>query len=267
MDYLLKHWTQFYQDPWFWQFPALTLGISLAAFLAFALPWTALAYWEPKWLKPYRIQGKEIDVTGTFWPSLYHCFKNTAITFLFLVVLWPVLRLAPIHTGELPAWYWIALQLLFFVLLDDFLYYWMHRFFHENKWCMKHIHSVHHRIKTTCAINGNYMHWFEFSATAGIMLAGPILVGAHLYVLWGWVIIRQFEAADGHMGYDIPWNPAKLIPVYHGPVYHDFHHARFKGNYAGFLPYLDGLFGNTYIKQYLQYLENKTKIDSQKERL
>ena len=55
------------------------------------------------------------------------------------------------------------------------------------------------------------------------------------------------------MGYDIPWNPARLFLIYHGPVYHDFHHAKFRGNYAWFLSYLDGVLGKTHIKQYLDY--------------
>jgi 4-alpha-methyl-delta7-sterol-4alpha-methyl oxidase len=151
----------------------------------------------------------------------------------------------------------VIAQLIFFIFLDDFLYDWVHRYFHENKWLPKYVHSVNHRNKNTCGVNGNYMHWFEFSTTASIMLLGPMLIGAHLYVIYIWVAIRQFEAVDGHAGYDIPWNPAHWLPVYQGPVYHDFHHAKFKGNYAGFLPYLDRFMGNTYVADYLKYLKGK----------
>lgn len=86
---------------------------------------------------------------------------------------------------------------MFFVLLDDFLYYGMHRYMHENKWLLRNIHSV--------------------------------------------------------------WNPVHLLPVYEGPVYHDFHHAKFKGNYAGFLPYLDKYLGKTHIPAYLRYLKAKKR--------
>lgn len=253
LNQIILDYQTFYQDDWFWAFPVTTLLISLLAFMLFALPWTLLAYIEPKWLATYRIQNKPMDVKGTFWPSIYHSLKNTAITFLLLIVIWPFLKFSNVHTGDLPVWWVIVLQLIFFILLDDFLYYWMHRYMHENKWLLKNIHGVHHEIKNTCAINGNYMHWLEFSLTASIMLIGPVLMGAHLYVLWIWVVIRQFEAADGHMGYDIPWNPARIFLFYHGPVYHDFHHAKFKGNYAGFLSYLDKYFGNTHVKKYLEY--------------
>ncbi|MGR6873047.1 sterol desaturase family protein [Pseudomonas sp. HK3] len=253
IDVIIQDYSGVFYDPWFWLFPAATLAISFIAFMTFALPWTWLAYIEPNWLKPYRIQANAIDVKGTFWPSIYHSVKNTAVVFVMLVVLWPLIKRTGIHVGDMPSVYIIVIQVLFFILLDDFLYYWMHRFFHENKFFMRHVHSVHHKIKNTCAINGNYMHWFEFACTSGLILIGPILLSSHLYVIWIWVIIRQFEAADGHIGYDIPWNPARLFLIYHGPVYHDFHHAKFKGNYAGFLNYLDGYLGNTYVKAYLEY--------------
>ena len=247
--------TAFYRDPWFWQFPAATLLVSNVVFLGLAFPWTCLAWFNPPALEKYKIQSKPMEVKKYLLPSLGRLLVNNVAVALLLIAAWPLLRHSNIHTGDLPAWYVIIAQLIFFVVSDDFLYYWMHRYFHENKWLLKHVHSVHHRIKNTCAINGNYMHWVEFSATASLMLLGPILIGAHLYVVWIWVALRQFEAVDGHAGYDIPWNPARWFPFYHGPVYHDFHHAKFKGNYAGFLPYLDRFMGNTYIDEYLQYLK------------
>ena len=88
-------------------------------------------------------------------------------------------------------------------------------------------------------------------------MVGPIILGSHLYVIYAWIIIRNLEAADGHAGYDFPWNPLRFLPLYDGPVYHDFHHSRFKGNYAGALHYVDRYFG-TYIKEYLAYKKPHT---------
>lgn len=99
MTEFLQDWLALYQEPMFWKFPVATLALSVGAFLVFALPWTVLAWFDPQWAQPYKIQQK---------------------------------------------------------------------------------------------------------------------------------------------------------PFYDGPVYHDFHHARFKGNYAGALHYVDGFFG-TYIKEYLDY--------------
>lgn len=254
---VIQDWSSFYLDPWFWSFPAATLFLSVGVFLGLALPVTWLAWAEPEWLKKYKIQDKAMPIAKYFWPSLGRLLVNNIVLAVLLVLSWPLLKLSGIHQGDMPAWYIVIAQLIFFVFLDDFLYYWMHRYFHENTWLMRHVHSVHHRVRNTCAINGNYMHWFEFSATAGLMLLGPILLESHIYVVYIWVIIRQYEAVDGHAGFDIPWNPAHWLPVYEGPVYHDYHHARFKGNYAGALPYLDRFMGNTYVKGYLEYRETR----------
>ena len=254
---VFSYWQGFYNDPWFWQFPMATLAISTTAFLAVAIPWTIVAWRDPVSLRKYKIQQKPFEMKQFLLPSIGRIIINNIILAALLVLAWPLLKLTGVHNGEMPVWYIIIAQLIFFVLLDDFLYYCMHRYMHENKWLLRNIHSVHHRIRNTCGINGNYMHWVEYSLTASLTLVGPIILGAHIYVVWMWVILRQIEGADGHIGYDIPWNPAHLLPVYEGPDYHDFHHAKFKGNYAGFLPYLDKYLGKTHIPAYLSYLKAK----------
>lgn len=254
---VFSYWQGFYNDPWFWQFPMATLAISTTAFLSVAIPWTIVAWRDPVSLRKYKIQQKPFEMKQFLLPSIGRIIINNIILAALLVLAWPLLKLTGVHHGEMPVWYIIIAQLIFFVLLDDFLYYCMHRYMHENKWLLRNIHSVHHRIRNTCGINGNYMHWVEYSLTASLTLVGPIILGAHIYVVWMWVILRQIEGADGHIGYDIPWNPAHLLPVYEGPVYHDFHHAKFKGNYAGFLPYLDKYLGKTHIPAYLSYLKAK----------
>lgn len=252
MSDIVNDFAALYQDPMFMQFPVATLALSVGTFLVVALPWTLLAWLDPKWARPYKIQDKPFQVRKYFLPDLSRITINASIMLAILVILWPVLRLSSIHVGEIPSWYVWIIQIVFFLLLDDFLFYWMHRWLHENKWMLKHVHSVHHRIRNTCALDGYYFHWFEFVLISSLAMVGPLLVGCHLYVLYLWIVIRSIEAADGHAGYDFPWNPLRFLPLYDGPVYHDFHHARFKGNYAGALHYVDKYFG-TYVKEYLAY--------------
>ncbi|MCP5206516.1 MAG: sterol desaturase family protein [Hahellaceae bacterium] len=252
MSELYQELIKLYQDPMFIQLPIATLLLSVGSFLLVATPWTILAWVDPEWAKPFKIQQKPFQVNKYFLPNMARITINSCMMLVFLVLTWPLLRLSGIHTGEAPAWYiWVS-QIVFFLLLDDFLFYWMHRWLHENKWMLKNVHAVHHRIKNTCALDGNYFHWLEFVLIGSLAMAGPILLGCHIYVLYTWIIIRNIEAADGHAGYDFPWNPLRFLPLYDGPVYHDFHHAKFKGNYAGALHYIDRFFG-TYIKEYLIY--------------
>lgn len=202
--------TGWYQEPMFWLYPMATLAISFSTFLLFAVPYTVLAWIDLPALAKYKVQDKPFDVAKWLGPTLGRLLFNNAAMAVILVLSWPWMRLTPIHLGELPAWYVILAQLLFFIFLDDFLYYWVHRAMHKG-WLLKHVHSIHHRIRQTSAINGNYFHLLEFIIINSLALIGPWLVGAHLYVLWIWIVIRQFEAADGHCGYGFRGTPATFF--------------------------------------------------------
>ncbi len=248
---ILQYIKSIYSEALFWQFPVAATVLGIVAFQFWALPMTWLAWKDFPSLQKYKTQNRSIDVV--YWlRESYKCMAlNYSIGFVAIVLSWPVLRFSGVHAGPLPAWYVMVGQILLFILLDDFLYYWMHRAMH-GKWLFRHVHSVHHRVRTPCAIAGNYLHWAEYLATISLLLAGPVLVGAHVVTLWIWVVIRQLEAADGHFGYDLPWNPQRFLPLYDGSSYHDFHHGRFKGNFAGALGFADKLFG-TRSEGYEQY--------------
>ena len=91
-----------------------------------------------------------------------------------------------------------------------------------------------------------------------VMLAGPILLGSHVVTLYVWIIVRQWEAAEGHAGYDFHWSPTRLIPFSDGATHHDFHHAKVIGNYAGFFPWWDAAFG-TLSKGYAEHLSARRR--------
>jgi 4-alpha-methyl-delta7-sterol-4alpha-methyl oxidase len=164
------------------------------------------------------------------------------------LALWPLIAHSGIHAGPLPPAWVIALQLLLFVYLDDFLYYWMHRAMH-TRWLLSHVHGWHHRVLAPWAITGHYMHPLEYLLTGTLAFAGPLLLGSHVVVLWLWVAFRQWEAAEGHCGYALPGSPTRWLPFSDGALHHDFHHARVRGNYAGFLPLWDRVF-DTCVRDY-----------------
>jgi 4-alpha-methyl-delta7-sterol-4alpha-methyl oxidase len=237
-----------YREPLFWVFPVASAAISMVAFMAFAGPLTLVAARAPAWADRFRMQSRPPRAQQLVGASCATWLWNNAILFVAVLMAWPLLRLSAVHAGVLPPWYVVVAQLGFFIYLDDFLYYWFHRTMH-TRWLYKHVHAWHHRIVTPWAITGHYMHPVEYVVTATIALAGPILLGSHVVVLWLWFAFRQWEAAEGHCGYDFPWTPTHLLPFNDGARHHDFHHARVRGNYAGFLAYVDWMFG-TYAKGY-----------------
>jgi 4-alpha-methyl-delta7-sterol-4alpha-methyl oxidase len=245
-----------YRDPMFWWFPVMGTVVSMVSFLSFALPLTWVAARAPAWAERYRIQARRAGSRPVVWPSVRLWLLNNALQFALVVMAWPLLRHTGVHAGPLPPWYEVVWQVLLFVYLDDFLYYWMHRGFH-TKHLYRHVHGLHHRIAAPWAITGHYMHPVEFLATAGLMLVGPVLLGSHVLTIYVWITLRQWEAAEGHCGYDWPWSPSRLIPGSHGGAHHDFHHSKFNGNYGGFLPLHDRLF-KTFARGYTDYQQRRS---------
>ncbi len=241
MSEWLEIWIGWYKEPLYWQFVVATGLISMFMFLAFAGPLTWLAARDPVWARKYKIQSRHDKHVSTR-EALRQWFINNTQALVTASLLWPLFRLTGVHAGPLPAWWVIAAQLIFFIYLDDFLYYWFHRSMH-TRWLLKHVHGVHHRIYAPRAIAGHYMHPTEYGLTGLIVLFGPMLVGAHVVTLWLWVTFRQWEATEGHCGYDFPWSPTHWLPFSDGAVHHDFHHAKIKGNFAGFLRWTDRAFG------------------------
>lgn len=255
-----------YHDPRFWLIPVATVLISMAAFLLFAGPLTFIAWRNPAWARGARIQQprgaremseaeaetRNILVQGPRMVrrSVGSWLTNNVWMMAASIAGWPLMSLAGIHTGALPPLWVLALQLLFCIYLDDFLYYWMHRAMH-TRWLLKHVHGWHHRVLAPWAITGHYMHPLEYVLTGSLAFLGPALLGSHVVLLWTWIVFRQWEAAEGHCGYAFSFSPTRWLPFSHGAVHHDFHHARVRGNYAGFLPLWDRVFG-TQVRDYEQ---------------
>lgn len=238
-----------YADPLFGWVVLGGSAVSMASFLAFALPLTWIAWRRPAWSARWRIQTQPADVARWFGPSLRAWLRNNAVLLALLVVTWPAWgHLVTIQVGPWPPSWVVVGQLLLFVYLDDALYWLLHRAMHTG-WLYRTIHRHHHRITRPCAISGHDMHPVEFVLTAALMLVGPMLLGVHVGVLYVWIGFRQLEAAEGHGGFHIPFSPLSWLPGGHGAAFHDAHHARFHGNYAGILGWIDGVLG-TYSKGY-----------------
>ena len=157
----------------------------------------------------------------------------------------------------------LTLSLIFFMLVEDFIFYWAHRFLHL-KWIYPHIHKMHHTHTSTVSIAAEYVHPVEF-LLSGVLPSslGPILLGyhSHFVTLIAWYILRYCESLDGHCGYDFSWSPFRLIPLSSGGAYHDFHHAVNIGNYGSLFSAWDSIFGTnqTFYKAFYKAQNNKAK--------
>jgi len=144
--------------------------------------------------------------------------------------------------GPLPAFSQLLWQIPAFLVIEDFYFYWMHRFLHWKK-IYKYVHKVHHEHKSPFGITAEYAHPIETVVLGLGTLLGPLLLCRHLFTLWVYLGVRLWETVEDHSGYDVPFNPTNLIPFWGGPVHHDFHHKTFDGPYSSIFTYCDYLFG------------------------
>jgi methylsterol monooxygenase/4-alpha-methyl-delta7-sterol-4alpha-methyl oxidase len=158
-----------------------------------------------------------------------------------------------------PDYFEIISQIVFFMICEDFLFYWCHRMLHHPK-IYPYIHKRHHEYNITVSISSEYAHPLEFIFGNAIpYAAGSKILGSQVhivtYIMWG--IVRVMETVDGHSGYEFSWSPYRLLPLSGSSSYHNFHHLQNVGNYCSFFTLWDTLCGTN--KSYFKHLAKKQK--------
>jgi sterol desaturase/sphingolipid hydroxylase (fatty acid hydroxylase superfamily) len=219
-----------------------------------------LVYWvfyhfEFPFIERYKSNGLEWpwkeDPEG--WPSLARksiavLIFNSNVMVVAVYSLLDYFELNERHSTsveDLPTSVTLALTITFFMLVEDFFFYWFHRLLHWRV-IYPYIHKIHHTHSSTVGIAAEYSHPIEFIFSNMLPTsAGPAILGpnVHLITVWAWFVIRFAETLDGHCGYEFSWSPFRLIPFSGSAEYHDFHHAANIGNYGSFFSIWDSVFG------------------------
>jgi sterol desaturase/sphingolipid hydroxylase (fatty acid hydroxylase superfamily) len=137
---------------------------------------------------------------------------------------------------------WMVLSAIVWLLINDFIKYWMHRLQHAVP-CLWAMHSLHHSATAMTGSTGARHYWFE--QVISLLLVIP-LIGAIFNVpmeILSIVTPIQFAVA-GFSHANIRASGGRLIC---GPQFHRIHHsclaAHFDKNFAEVLPLWDVLFG------------------------
>lgn len=235
---------------------------------------------------PGHFQKSSIKKSHVKYPErtqIWHCIKDIALGHMFRpFFLWfsyPLLHVCGValstnqyhkakRTGYLGSFQdamtpqGILTHLLACVLIGDTVFYWGHRYLHENKWLYNTVHKKHHEFKYVVGVATEYSHPVEdlFVNTAS-GIAGPLLLGSPVWVLAGHLGILLAQSIDAHGGLDLrfPLSCWNMLPYSDCAVAHDFHHSNNVGNYGGFFSFWDHAMGtDVHYKKHLAKLQKGT---------
>jgi sterol desaturase/sphingolipid hydroxylase (fatty acid hydroxylase superfamily) len=119
-----------------------------------------------------------------------------------------------VEYDNLPSSFEVIYQTVFFMLIEDFVFYWSHRLLHHES-IYNYIHKIHHEYINVVSISSEFAHPLEFFFGNVIPTnIGPLILGhrVHYVTYLMWLTLRLGETSDGHSGYEFSWSPYRLLP-------------------------------------------------------
>jgi sterol desaturase/sphingolipid hydroxylase (fatty acid hydroxylase superfamily) len=164
-------------------------------------------------------------------------FNQVVVGPCLALALIPLLRWRGMKASpqDIPSVHTFLLNLAGFVAVEEVAFFYSHRYFRLNKSLCERIHKQHHEWTAPVAITARYAHPLEdLLSNIGPVMLGPLVMGAHFFELWLWLVLALFSTLTSHSGFHLPFFPS--------PEWHDYHHAKFEYNF-GVLGVMDRLYG------------------------
>lgn len=232
-----------------------TLTYSIPALLAGGVAFTALALIpgqtcnsaQPWWSSPALGADVCYLALGAITARYLTTLMVTAVA-LILVALLPTASLLHLlmeggPLRRLPFWE----QVLLYVVLSDFLLYWIHRLFHKGVFWP--FHAIHHATETVDWTTAYRFHPIN-TMFSGYLIAPLMLylgVSAEIFTLLSPLNIAYSYFVHANLN----WSLGPLKYIFASPVFHRWHHThQSRGGNCNFAPTLaiwDVLFGTFYM--------------------
>lgn len=149
-----------------------------------------------------------------------------------------------------------VLQFFFFLLLDDFLHYWRHRFGHRISWWWQ-VHKMHHSATEFNVITVARSHPLDLALGSLFVYLPLSLVGMDFetFILIKVLISIQGKLQHSMVDWDWSWVGKYLLI---SPIGHRIHHSceepHWDKNFGHITPIWDRMFGTWYCGEHV----NKT---------
>eukprot|EP00948_MAST-09A_sp_MAST-9A-sp1_P002086 g2086.t1 len=164
--------------------------------------------------------NRRISVWSVVGTVLTQHMVMATVTYLYTLYIEPLPPMRPLAVESITS---KVLRFIFAMVVLDTYNYFLHRFFHENKWAYKHIHSWHHAIEAPYTFGALYNHPLEgflMDALGGmfaLILSDMDCIGAICFVNFGYL-----KTVLDHAGIDL------AIPGFAPSRFHTIHH-HYKG--------------------------------------
>lgn len=189
-----------------------------------------------------------------------HVVKNLLIGQVFVLI--PLAYVLGALAGQgigasdspvLPSSWEMVVDIFGSIVIDEVLFYYGHRLFHENTWLYINVHKIHHEFQYPCGLVAAYAHPSEMLISNVLPLGlGLIVLHCNFFTVMVWACAAVVGTQTHHSGYRWPY----VMPFDNQPDYHDFHHKAFNTNY-GLLGWCDALHGTD--TKYWEFVRNKKK--------
>lgn len=234
----------------------LTQIVVLAATAIMFLPFFCIhLFWEqhPFFLQ-YKIHKNKPLTRSEFTRKVKIWVKESLLSLLVVPLMnYVALAKAQRSVDQLPNLFTMIWQIAFIILVEETMFYWIHRFMHHIPWLMQRFHRHHHTEQYTDVLSTRIFHSVDdlignwIPITTGAIILSHV-THFHLFTFWCWWCIMMFETTLAHSGYDFPWSIVDGKP-------HAYHHSHYCDNYGSFMLLWDRLLGTN--SAYLNHLQKK----------